>query len=212
MKTVGAFLRDSRQQAGQSLEKVSESTKIRLDYLEAIEADDFSKLPSAAFVKGFIRSFSLAIKADPEKALAIFRRDFDQNQQGRVVPRGLTQPIRSGKGFWNPRTTTLVGFGFGVTLFLAFLAWQVTALLSGPRLEVMSPPEELVTESRVVIVQGQSSSDATVRVNQNQVVLDQNGWFETELELEPGIHLVVIEAEARDGKQTQISRQVQVVE
>ena len=43
---------------GYSLEDVARVTKINLLYLEAIENDDFAKLPGETFLKGFLRSYA----------------------------------------------------------------------------------------------------------------------------------------------------------
>jgi cytoskeletal protein RodZ len=53
----GTHLRVERQNRGLTLEEVSEATKIRVTYLEAIENEDLTKLPAPTFTKGFIRSY-----------------------------------------------------------------------------------------------------------------------------------------------------------
>ena len=57
MESVGKILAEARIAKGISLEKVSEAISIRPDYLEALENDDYSKLPEEVFVKGFIRNY-----------------------------------------------------------------------------------------------------------------------------------------------------------
>lgn len=212
MKTLGTFLQDQRHNSGLTLEQVATKTKIRVEYLKAIEADDFSRLPAAAFVKGFIRNFALAVNADPEKALAVFRRDFDQNHQGKVVPRGIAEPLNTGRGFWSPRTTSLLGLGLIVLVFASYALWQMVTLVSAPSLEVHTPLDNSQYASTLVIVSGAARTDSVVRVNGQPVAMSGDGSFETEIELPQGENLIVIEAESRDGKQTQVTRQVQILE
>ena len=46
-KTIGEVLRLARINQGLSLEDLQQKTDIQLDLLEALEADDFDKLPSS---------------------------------------------------------------------------------------------------------------------------------------------------------------------
>lgn len=52
---TGPFLRAVRESHGLSLADLSRTTRISTRYLEAIETDAFDKLPSATFVKGYIK-------------------------------------------------------------------------------------------------------------------------------------------------------------
>ena len=58
METIGEHLKRVRKVCGYSLEDVARVTKINLLYLEAIENDEFSKLPGETFLQGFLRSYA----------------------------------------------------------------------------------------------------------------------------------------------------------
>jgi cytoskeletal protein RodZ len=49
MPAFGENLRREREMRGVSLEEISSATKISLRFLEAIEREDFSKLPPGGF-------------------------------------------------------------------------------------------------------------------------------------------------------------------
>ena len=52
MSSVGAYLRESRQRRGISLEEIARTTRVAQRYLEAIEADTFDDLPAPVFIRG----------------------------------------------------------------------------------------------------------------------------------------------------------------
>jgi cytoskeletal protein RodZ len=56
-ETVGAALRAAREQRQLTLAQVSEFTKVRIHYLQALENDDISAMPSAAQARGFLRLY-----------------------------------------------------------------------------------------------------------------------------------------------------------
>lgn len=62
---IGECLRLRREETRMSLEKVSQKTKISLNMLKALEANDFASLPSAAYVKGFVLSYARAVGLSP---------------------------------------------------------------------------------------------------------------------------------------------------
>ena len=57
-KSIGARLRQARELRHLSLAQVSETTKIRSQYLQALESDDLSAVPSTAQARGFLRIYA----------------------------------------------------------------------------------------------------------------------------------------------------------
>ena len=210
MKSIGNYLKDIRVKQEVTLEELSESTKIRLDYLKAIEEGKYEELPSAAFVKGFIRNYALALNAEPDKAMAIFRRDFDQNQKGKVVPRGISQPIAKKTSFWSPRTTTISLVFVLFIIASLYVANQVRTLITAPSITVNQPKDNQVFMTNDVRVSGKTRSDALLKVNSQPIILSPNGDFETTLNLANGEHTVLIEAESRDGKIREVTRTITI--
>ena len=52
----GEILQEGRVHSGLSINQVEQITKIRLSYLEAIEHDDFPKLPPVVYVTAYIKT------------------------------------------------------------------------------------------------------------------------------------------------------------
>jgi cytoskeleton protein RodZ len=73
MPAFGENLRREREMRGVSLEEISSVTKISLRFLEAIEREDFSKLPGGIFSRSFIRSYARYLGLDEERVVAEFQ-------------------------------------------------------------------------------------------------------------------------------------------
>ena len=54
-KTIGEVLRLARISQGLSLEELQRKTDIQLDLLEALETDNFDKLPNLFYTRSFLR-------------------------------------------------------------------------------------------------------------------------------------------------------------
>jgi cytoskeletal protein RodZ len=56
--SLGKQLQSIRESQGLSLEEISQKTHIRLEYLQAIEANDMESLPSKTILRGFLRLYA----------------------------------------------------------------------------------------------------------------------------------------------------------
>lgn len=61
----GADLKIIRNELGVAIEKIAGETKIRMDYLISIEEDKVKRLPAAAFLKGFVKSYLKCLCIEP---------------------------------------------------------------------------------------------------------------------------------------------------
>lgn len=87
--SVGSYLREVRESKGIGLEEAAGVTRIGKNYLLAIEGDAFDKLPSAAYVKGFLRVYAgyLGLSGDEVVAMYDKPRNSPQSQQSRDADR-----------------------------------------------------------------------------------------------------------------------------
>ena len=73
MSAFGENLRREREMRGVSLEEISTATKISLRFLDAIEREDFVKLPGGIFSRSFVRSYARYLGLDDERVVAEFQ-------------------------------------------------------------------------------------------------------------------------------------------
>ncbi|MBN1381061.1 MAG: helix-turn-helix domain-containing protein [Deltaproteobacteria bacterium] len=62
----GAELKSIRDELGIPLEEVAKTTKVRMLYLEAIENDEFEKIPAGIFLKGFLKAYGQCMGLDAD--------------------------------------------------------------------------------------------------------------------------------------------------
>ncbi len=73
MSALGENLRREREMRGVSLEEISAATKISIRFLQAIENEEFSKLPGGIFARSFIRMYARYLGLDEESILADYQ-------------------------------------------------------------------------------------------------------------------------------------------
>jgi cytoskeleton protein RodZ len=94
MTGLGALFRRERERKGLTLAQVFDMTRLRPAILEALEKEDWEELPSAVFVRGFIRSYAHALNLDEDQVLELYDRTSPLTP---APPRPLLEPVHAGK-------------------------------------------------------------------------------------------------------------------
>ncbi len=208
MKTVGGILREARVSRHYSLEQVEAATKIRCKFLEAIESDDYSKLPSLAYAKGFVKNYSAYLGLDSDTVLAFFRRQTSEIPRATLLPKGMTEPLNKPWFYLTPGRFLGLVIALLATVFLFYFGVQYRRLNQSPRLTIESPKDQTMTTDKRVDVLGQTDPDATVTVNGFSVVVRSDGKFFSQVVLETGVNTLTVVATSRFGKATTVTRKV----
>lgn len=80
MQTVGSQLREARESLGIQLDEAARVTRIGKNYLIAIEGEMFDKLPSAAYVKGFLRVYAAFLGLSGDEIVAFYDKSLTSRQ------------------------------------------------------------------------------------------------------------------------------------
>jgi len=134
--TAGERLRDARQKAGYTLDEAASRTRIRQDYLEALETMDPRGLPARAYAIGYLRTYAAFLGLDSFAVVEQFKREVDTDT-GRAQPTAAAQVRKEIK---LPRGV------FGSIIVLACVAgvafWYADQAGQGPGLtNLPSPPD-----------------------------------------------------------------------
>lgn len=64
---LGTLLQEARVKQGFTIDDMVERTKIRSDFLLAMEAGEFEKLPDSAYVRPFLRTYAKALGLEEDQ-------------------------------------------------------------------------------------------------------------------------------------------------
>lgn len=210
MRTIGEILIKVRYEKKLTLEEIEKQLRIRKKFLIALEENDWSKLPSLPYIKGFLKNYSSFLGLKSDEMLAIFRRQFHQQEKAGLLPKGLTNPLDEPMIRFTPQLTgTILTISF-LVIFFGYLFLQYLSFVNPPELSVESPKEGEIISSEKVTVKGKSDRDAVISVNNQKIALGENGEFTTILTLSPGINTISIEGTSKQGKKRTVTRTIQV--
>lgn len=210
MRKVGDILKKRRIEKNLTLEDVEKRTKIRKKFLQAIEDGDYALFSSSTYLRGFIKNYSDFLNLPTPEILAIFRREFDENEQIGIIPRGLSEPLHVPLTRLTP---TKISFIAAVTLLILFFAYLIRGYISVtgvPELIVEKPKagEKIVSEK--LIVAGKTDPNARLTINNQEVLVDQDGVFSKEVTVSKNTTSLTIVAENKEGKKAVVERVIEV--
>jgi cytoskeleton protein RodZ len=85
-----------------SLDDIARETRISARFLQAIEAEDFERLPGLVFTRNFVRQYAEAIHVDADPLIAGLPKP---NLESAPMP---NPPWRSGESRWDPRWNSAI--------------------------------------------------------------------------------------------------------
>lgn len=112
-KSVGLILRETRESRGLALEDVARVTRIGKGYLSDLEDEKFDKLPSGAYVKGFLRVYSAYLGLPEQEIIALYEKKVSANNLEINDPLSGPEPTQGRKlaaGTGKRRWFALSGF------------------------------------------------------------------------------------------------------
>jgi len=125
-ESIGEKLRLAREARGIALRDISEQTRISIRYLEAIENDDYRRLPGGIFNRSFIRAYAKFIGYDEHSALEDYARTLrergESDDEGSRVHQSLVYTEDGGSHSRSPLITLLLAIMILAALSLAVWA------------------------------------------------------------------------------------------
>jgi cytoskeletal protein RodZ len=208
MIRIGVQFQEERRIKNLTIEEVSKATKIRADFLQAIEKGEYKKLPGPSYAYGFVRNYAKFLGLPVEKSLAIFRREFDEKKNIEVLPRGLTQSERVLPRFKIGRSAVLIGLIF--LLITLFLVFQYRSAILNPGLKVDSPKENEAVKNLTIEVSGKTDPNGILMVENEQVTINPDGSFKKTVTLFPGTTAINFQVENKFGRTTTLIRNIKL--
>ena len=162
-------------------------------------------MPPFPTVLGFVKSLSAALDVDPNMAVAVLKRDYPPKKLN-INPK----PDVSNKFVWSPKLTFAIGVGIILVVVLGYLAFQYSHFISPPDLTIESPKEGQIVAGNSVLVFGSTETDAKIIVNNQPVLVSDDGKFSVSIGVTKETREIDIVAVARSGKMTEVKRTIAV--
>lgn len=199
-------LKEAREAAGFSIEDIVKKTKIRPNYIKALESCQFDELPKGiVYRKQIIKSYTQTIGVKPDSY--IFQYTSEETKEGNKMHIIPTRPNRS--YFQNiPAMVRFACLLFVGLTSATYLGLQIHKIIQPPTLALHSPENGVITYDSAIDVYGETGNEVFVSINGKEIINNGSGQFTERIDLTQGVNTIVVSAKRRHGKSTTVTRHV----
>lgn len=207
--TLGEKIKKLRSDRRISLSDVSRNTNIQIKYLEFLEEGAYEKLPVDVYTKGFLKSYAEFLGIDENILIKLFEKEkeikknlkFSRNKEEKKNGFKFLKPLKIQAFIFTPKIIAATFVSILILAGLIYLYKEIGSFASVPRLVVLSPEQNAVIQGGSISVEGITDRDAKLSVNEQPVLIDDEGHFRENLILQPGSNIINIKAVNRFKKE-----------
>ncbi len=197
-----SFLNSKLKEQNINLKKLSEASGITLKHLENLIAGNFSDLPASPYLHGYLTKLGEVLDFDGEKWWHILKSDpelfssgsFDKLPQNRFAKKTQTKKI------W---------IGLAILIVLFYFGLRLPKIIGQPELTILFPSEEATNfTTEEIILNGSLKNGDKILVNKDEVPIDENGFWQKNITLEPGLNTIEITGKKFLGREIKVLRQI----
>jgi hypothetical protein len=196
MFRVSLILKNAREDKDLNYAEVSKKIKVPAKYLEALENERLKDFPPDPYCSLIVKDYANFLGLNGDDVLTLFRRDFDRRSKNKAA--------KVEKVNVTPQLTFKIGLIVVVAIFIFYLVFEYIKFNQPPTLKVNWPDAPI--NNKYLEITGITDDEATVKINQDQIIVDQNGNFKKQVYLTPPETKIIIESKSLGGKTTLVEK------
>ncbi|UQF71956.1 DUF4115 domain-containing protein [Vagococcus lutrae] len=163
METIGERLKKARLEKGYTMDELQQLTKIQRQYLEALEENEFEKLPGSYYARNFIRQYAKTVDLNPDEMVTIYDGKtpkapvlVDEVNHSR---KALHQKKATKQTWFSRERLPMIILIAVATLIVGSILWL--SLKDDGKRPVIERPEEVVIEGETSSVESETTQAET---------------------------------------------------
>ena len=85
---------------------------------------------------------------------------------------------------------------------VGYLGVEFLTFINPPKLELLYPEDNYVSSSNFIKILGKVEKASVLRLNDKEIAVGEDGFFQVDLDLNKGLNVIKFEAEKSTGKKT----------
>ncbi len=197
-QTLSGFLKQKISEKNIDLSYLSENLEIKKEYLAALIENNFKNLPPDIYVRGILFKIANYFKTDGDFLWGLYKKE-------KKVSLNIDKP-----SFQKTKRVNFfrISFWFFIILIAGLMIiYQALNIILPPKIDLFTPKNDSVVNFNKIEVRGKTNANL-LKINNNQVNIDNKGNFSFEVYLIPGLNIIKIDAKNKIGKEKIIERKI----
>lgn len=205
-KTVGERLKRARKEKQIEIKEIADLIKINSKYLKALEEGRYESLPEDVYTRNFLKTYAHFLGLNVAEIMELYEKEWQisshylKEKKKRKVRRSFFPKISF-------RYLFLVIF---LLFFFVISALFIKRTFSSPKLTIIYPPDNLIVKNRLIEISGRTEKDSYVKINNQEVFCDPNGYFKEKVVLQDGLNIIKIISAKKHSKEAVVLRKILV--
>lgn len=202
-KDLKTLLNEALELRNVNHEKLSQLTGISERYIWAIQNMEIDKLPSAPYVRGYLKKISEVLRLNHDEIWELYKKELDHKQSGAF------DTLPNNRFAIKQLSRREIFFGaLGIILAL-YLLLNARQLVGRPNLNIVNPETQITyTADEKIILFGKLEQRDKLTINGEEVFISRDGNFSKEYSLQPGLNTIEFKANRLLGKEVTIIKEV----
>ncbi len=199
-QTLAEKLKLARLDKKISLPDLSKQFRIPVKYLEYLEAGQWSSLPGDIYVRAWLRQYAELFSLASDGLLADYQIEKNISSKLDIMDLADKPKQQTTPQWWRPRLGRWLAIGLVIVTLLAYLSWEIFNIIAPPKLFITQPPDNFKTTATTIEVVGKTQAEATLLINNELVLLDEQGNFKKSVNLVVGLNNLQISAKKKHSR------------
>jgi transcriptional regulator with XRE-family HTH domain len=207
---IAEKLKTAREQANLKVKDVAKKISINQKYLEALENGELNKLPAGIYGRNFLREYANFLKLNNDELLTLYDSEVaykNINSKSEL----FTQRVSNLQYILSlPKIVKNLIIILVVVVCISYLGFYIKNIVSPPMLNVINPADNITINEKSVIIEGVTEPEAQIIINNQEIIIDKNGYFSKTLDLKTGLNSILISAQKKYSKKNEIIKKILV--
>ncbi|MBI2592862.1 MAG: helix-turn-helix domain-containing protein [Candidatus Colwellbacteria bacterium] len=187
---------------GVDLERLAFATGIPRRFLSALINGEYDKLPGRPYVRGYLIKIASALDSSPDVLLQSYKDSVYKIKSAGthdLMPQNRFADYSSGKNLAIISVVTIIIAGY--------LVFRLNDVFGVPNINFTSPVPDIVRMGDVR-VEGSIRPGDKLTLNSEVIYTDQDGRFEKQVSLDPGLNTLEFAVTRFLGRETRVIKQI----
>jgi cytoskeletal protein RodZ len=206
-KKLKQVIAEAMERRGFNLESLADASDIPSRYVGAFLDEDFSRLPATPYIKGYLMKIAEVLKIDSDSVWEIYKKEtFAQEMKTSGAYDKL--PINRFAG--GSQRKAAIWWIVGIIVAVGASVFALQGFFGTPELQVISPSvNNFLAVSPSMKISGKiGNSRDKLTVNNEEIFVSEDGFFEKNFSLQPGVNTMEFKVKRFLGEEIQLIRQV----
>lgn len=194
---LGTKLSDVRKAKNFGLDHVSKAINIPLKYIEALEAEEWNKLPGEIYIKIFLKTYCEFLGLNYKLCF----RQYQKQNPKLVLKKKRKKNIHN---FITPKRFKIFVFVLVFSIFMVYVYYRVSEYIRPPELNIIYPSENFTTSENIIKIEGQTESESIVSINNEDISVNEEGGFYLDVKLKYGLNRFEIISQRKHSQENKL--------